>query len=101
MGIDISAQVLQKAKESAAEANVPTEGPGSVVFGQANILERLPYSDETFDIVYSSQLFGHLPSPDLPLRALAEMWRVLKPGSILASRTAANQHFYPRSLGLD
>lgn len=101
MGIDISAQVLQKAKESAAEANVPTEGPGSVVFEQANILERLPYSDETFDIVYSSQLFGHLPSPDLPLRALAEMRRVLKPGGILASRTAADQHFYPRSLGLD
>lgn len=101
VGIDISAEVLQKAREAAAEAKVPTEGPGSVIFEQGNILERLPYPDETFDIIYSSQMFGHLPPPDLPLRALAEMRRVLKPGGILASRDAADQHFYPRSLDLD
>ncbi|EEA19824.1 conserved hypothetical protein [Talaromyces marneffei ATCC 18224] len=65
VGIDISTEVLQNAKESAAEANVPTEGPGSVVFEQGNIL-GLPYHGDTFDIVYSSQVFGHFPPPDLP-----------------------------------
>ena len=101
VGIDISIDVLQKAKTLAAEANVPTQGPGSVVFEQGNVLEGLAYPDDTFDIVFCSQLFGHLPPPDLPLRALAEMRRVLKPGGILATRDGAAQHFYPQSLDLD
>jgi ubiquinone/menaquinone biosynthesis C-methylase UbiE len=100
-GIDISKDVLQKAKTLAAKANVPTQGPGSVVFKHGNVLERLAYADDTFDIVFASQLFGHLPSPDLPRRALAELRRVLKPGGILATRDGAAQHFYPRSLDLD
>lgn len=101
VGIDISTDVLQKAKTLGAEANVPTEGPGSVVFEEGNVLERLAYPDDTFDIVYCSQLFGHLPPPDMPLRALAEIRRVLKPGGILATRDAAAQHFYPRTFDLD
>ena len=72
-----------------------------MVFEESNVLERLPYPDDTFDIVYSSQVFGHLPPPDMPLRALAEIRRVLKPGGILATRDAADSHFYPRSLDLD
>src|SRR5581483_629651 len=78
-----------------------TQGPGSVIFEEGNILDGLAYPDNTFDIVYCSQLFGHLLPPDLPLRALAEMRRVLKPGGILATRDASDQHFYPRSLGLN
>ena len=101
VGIDISADVLQKAKKLAAEANVPTQGPGSVIFKEGNVLEGLAYPDDTFDIVYCSQVFGHLLPPDQPLRALTEMRRVLKPGGILATRDAADQHFYPRSLDLD
>jgi ubiquinone/menaquinone biosynthesis C-methylase UbiE len=100
-GIDISANVLKKAKTLAAEANIPTKGPGSVIFEEWHILEGLTYPDDPFDIVYCSQVLGHLPPPDLPLRALTEMRRVLKPGGILATREAADQHFYPRSLDLD
>ncbi|KAJ9196360.1 hypothetical protein DTO164E3_5907 [Paecilomyces variotii] len=102
VGIDISADVLQKAKALAAQANVPTQGPGSVVFEESNVLEGLSYPDDTFDIVYCAHLFGHLlPSPHTPLRALTEIRRVLKPGGIVATRDAADQHFYPRSLDLD
>lgn len=101
VGIDISAEVLQKAKALATEANIPTQGPGSVVFEEGNVLEGLSYPDDTFDVVYSSQVFGHFPPPDLPLKALAEIRRVLKPGGILATRDGANQHFYPQSLDLD
>jgi SAM-dependent methyltransferase len=88
VGIDISTDVLQKAKTLAAEADVPTRGSGSVIFEEGNVLEGLAYPNDTFDIVYCSQLFGHLPPPDLPLRALA-------------TRDASDQHFYPRSSDLD
>ncbi|EXJ93011.1 hypothetical protein A1O3_01567 [Capronia epimyces CBS 606.96] len=101
IGIDISANVLEKAKTLAAEVNAPTEGPGSVVFKEADVLERLPYPDDTFDVVYAAHVLGHMPMPDLPLRALVEMRRVLKPGGILATRDALQQHFYPASLDLD
>lgn len=101
IGIDVSQEILERAKKLASEAGVPIQGPGSVVFVQGNVLDGLPYLDDTFDIVYCSQLFSHLPPPDMPVRALTEMRRILKPGGILASRDAADQHFYPRSLDLD
>ncbi|OJJ70028.1 hypothetical protein ASPBRDRAFT_45387 [Aspergillus brasiliensis CBS 101740] len=103
VGVDISSDVLRKAKSLAAEAgcSMEREQPGSVVFEEGDILKGLPYPDETFDVVYCAQLFGYLPPPDLPLTALSEMRRVLKPGGILATRDAADQHFYPRSLNLD
>ena len=93
VGIDVSTNILQKAKNLAAVANVPTEGPGSVVFEQGNILERLVYPDDTFDIVFCSQPFGHLLPLYHPRHALAKMRRVLKPGGILATRNAADSHF--------
>lgn len=102
VGIDISIEVLEKAKNLAAEAHVPRVGPGSIVFEEGNVVSGLSYPDDTFDIIYCGQVLGHFVIPtDLPLRALTEMRRVLKPGGILATRTMADQHFYPPSLGLD
>jgi ubiquinone/menaquinone biosynthesis C-methylase UbiE len=101
VGFDLSKEVLEKAKEYAAGANIPTEGPGSLTFEHGNVLEGLPYPDNTFDIVYASVVFTHLPPPDQPLQALIEVRRVLKPGGIVATRDGAAQHFYPTSLNLD
>lgn len=42
--------------------------------------EKLPYKDETFDIVYSKNVFEHLTKPGY---ALKEMTRVLKKGGKL------------------
>ncbi|TRX95640.1 hypothetical protein FHL15_003598 [Xylaria flabelliformis] len=101
VGLDHSAEVLEKAKRLADKATIPTDGPGSVRFEQGNVLKGLPYPDDTFDIVYCSQVLGHIPPPDLPRQALIEMRRVLKPGGILASREALSSFFYPRGLHLD
>lgn len=101
VGLDISTEVLKRAKALAADAHTPIEGPGSLVFAQGDVLHGLSFLDDTFDIVYCSQLFGHLPPPDLPERAMTEMRRVLKPGGILASRDGMDQHFYPRGLDVD
>ncbi|KAI0554060.1 S-adenosyl-L-methionine-dependent methyltransferase [Xylaria curta] len=101
IGLDHSAEVLEKARRLADEAAVPKDGPGSVRFKQGNVLKGLPYPDNTFDIVYCSQVLGHIPPPDLPRQALIEMRRVLKPGGILASREALSSFFYPTKLHLD
>ncbi|KAI0459150.1 S-adenosyl-L-methionine-dependent methyltransferase [Xylaria acuta] len=101
IGLDMSADVLEKARRLADDAAVPTGGPGSVRFEQGNILQGLPYADDTFDVVYCSQVLGHMPPPDLPRQALVEMRRVLKPGGILASRDGLSSFFYPTGLHLD
>lgn len=101
VGIDISPTVLAKAKALAADAQMLTTGPGSVTFEEGDVLGRLAYPDETFDVVFASQVFGHLRPPHEPLQALAEICRVLKPGGVLATRDGGAQHFYPSSLDLD
>lgn len=101
IGLDISADVLTKARALAGESGVPTSGPGSLVFEQGNVLDKLPYADNTFDIVFCSQVLGHMPSHDLVVKALSEMRRVVKPGGIVAAREAAAQHFWPKHFDLD
>jgi SAM-dependent methyltransferase len=45
--------------------------------------ERLPFQDESFDLVYLTEVIEHLVSPD---RALREIWRVLRPkGHLIVS----------------
>ncbi|KAI0840158.1 putative arsenite methyltransferase [Hypoxylon sp. FL0890] len=120
VGIDLSADIVARAAsllstlvtekkkegeggERAEEEKerAATELKARVSFEVADVLRGLAFEDASFDVVYASQLFAHMPPPDLPARALAEMRRVLKPGGILATRDAAAQHFFPRALDLD
>ena len=101
VGIDNAPAVIAKAQELAGSANIPTSGPGSVIFEEGDIIKGLKYPAESFDVVYASQVFGHFLPPTLPLQALAEIHRVLKPNGVLATRDAADQHFYPKSCDLD
>jgi ubiquinone/menaquinone biosynthesis C-methylase UbiE len=103
-GIDISEEVLQLARETANTARARLGSDKSlapITFQKADLLAGLPFPDNTFDVVFNSQLFPHLPTHDMRARALAEMRRVLKPGGIMASRDAAELHFYPRAYHLD
>lgn len=101
IGIDISPQVLAKAQDLAFEIGLHQTGVGCVEFELGNVLDTLPFPDDSFDLVFASHVFGHFPPPDLPLRGLKEACRVLKPGGILATCDAAAQHFFPRKCGLD
>ena len=69
-GLDLTPELLARAKENAALARVEVE----FTLGDA---EALPYADASFDVVLSQ--FGHIfaPRPEL---VTAEMLRVLKPG---------------------
>jgi SAM-dependent methyltransferase len=73
---------------------------GAISFVKADAVAGLPFPDAEFDVVYASQLFPHLQH-ETSSRALREMRRVLKPGGLLATRDAAEVHWYPASLGLD
>ena len=66
-GIDLSERLLHYA----AEAGVP------VLSGDAL---RLPFADDTFDVVYTIGVLHHLPGWNTQLAACAEAHRVLKPG---------------------
>lgn len=62
---------------------------------------RLPFEDESFDAVVSSECVEHTPDP---CRAVAEMCRVVRPGGLVCL-TTPNKIWYPslvaaRALGI-
>ena len=71
-GIDPGPEMIGLARRNAMRAGV------KVRFDVAAI-ERLPYSDDYFDVVLSSLMLHHLPD-DLKRRGLSEVRRVLKLG---------------------
>ena len=71
VGIDISEEMLKRAKEKLNGRNVNLK--------KANV-ESIPYNDETFDVVMSTESFHHYVNPK---RAINEMKRVLKKGGDL------------------
>lgn len=52
---------------------------------------QLPYSDNCVDSIYCEAVIEHLETPE---RAVAEMYRVLKPGGLLFSSTPFLQRFH-------
>jgi 2-polyprenyl-3-methyl-5-hydroxy-6-metoxy-1,4-benzoquinol methylase len=73
-GLDLTPELLDRARENARIAGVDIE------WHQGDV-EQLPFADRTYDMVLSQ--FGHVfaPRPDV---AIAEMLRVLKPGGTIA-----------------
>jgi ubiquinone/menaquinone biosynthesis C-methylase UbiE len=67
---DLSPGMVEVAKRNARELGFEVEG-------RVADAERLPYDDNTFDIVIGHAVLHHIPDLDL---AFAEILRVLKPG---------------------
>ncbi len=66
-GLDISEYAISKAKE------LYSEWKDKFVVGD---VENIPFKDETFDFVYAADILEHTFNP---VRALREIYRVLKP----------------------
>jgi SAM-dependent methyltransferase len=64
-------------------------GPGETIFARIDLINyRIPFPDETFDYVFSNQVFEHVQNYS---QALSEIYRVLKPGGF-------SIHFFPSRL---
>lgn len=72
IGIDPSAKMIAIALRNA-------NAEGSRPEFKLAVIEDIPYEADTFDCVLSSLMLHHLP-PDLKVKGLSEVYRVLKPG---------------------
>ncbi|HLE28475.1 MAG TPA: methyltransferase domain-containing protein [Anaerolineales bacterium] len=71
-GIDPAPEMIAVARRKAKRAGVEIDF-------RVGVIESLPFSDETFDVVTSSLMMHHLPQ-HLQVKGLAEIRRALKPG---------------------
>lgn len=77
VGMDLSADVLELARELAAERSVT-----NVAFQRGDLYDAtLPAA--SFDVVYAHQVLQHVPRP---VDALRQMGRLLRPGGLVAVR---------------
>jgi 2-polyprenyl-6-hydroxyphenyl methylase/3-demethylubiquinone-9 3-methyltransferase len=72
-GTDIMAESLQQAREHARENNLDIEY-------HLCTAERLPFNDQTMEVVTCFDVLEHIPGKD---QTLGEIYRVLKPGGWL------------------
>jgi SAM-dependent methyltransferase len=80
-------------------AEIARRGLDTVTFAVGDV-HRLDLPDDGFDVVHAHQVLQHVADP---VRALAEMRRVTRPGGVVAVRDSDYQAFtwYPQLPGLD
>lgn len=93
--VDFAPVIVEQAKAYALSKIHEDDGKlrGKIDFVVGNVLEKLPFEDETFDVIFSSQVLTHIGSRCS--QALKEMRRVLKPGGILSSRDICHMLYEP------
>ncbi len=73
-GVDLSPRMVDVARARFVGAGLADRAVATV-----GDVERLPFSDSTFDVAWCNDSFHHWPDPD---RAAFEVWRVLKRGGV-------------------
>jgi len=73
-GVDISPNGIQQTEAVCAERGIEFEG-------QVSDMTTIPWADATFDGALSTSTINHHRRADIK-RAVAEVWRILKPGGI-------------------
>lgn len=81
LAVDLSDAMLELAR-----ANVEQAGFSSRVQIESADCKDLPLGDGAADVVMSNSLVHHIPDP---LPALAEFWRIVRPGGLLFVRDLA------------
>ncbi len=76
VGIDPSSEMIGFASKKAAKA-------GLDIKFQTGAIEKIPFSDNSFDVVLSTLMIHHLPGDELKLKGFSEIHRVLKPEGCL------------------
>ncbi|KIV95899.1 hypothetical protein PV10_03500 [Exophiala mesophila] len=95
IGIDASEEVISQARSRARETT--TSSSATLEFQVGDITSRLPFADESVDVVYTHQTLCHIPDP---VAVIKEAFRVLKPGGLFASREYDHMTWHPSLPGL-
>lgn len=92
--VDSSPEAVDQARANAEEAGVTT------IDFRVGDVHDLDLPDDTFDVVHAHQVLQHVGDP---VRALAEMGRVARPGGVVAACDSdySAMHWYPRLPELD
>jgi SAM-dependent methyltransferase len=64
---------------------------------RVGVAEKIPWPDANFDVVFSDNVFEHLPDP---MAAFREVYRVLKPGGYFFIKTPNRFHYVPLASSL-
>jgi demethylmenaquinone methyltransferase/2-methoxy-6-polyprenyl-1,4-benzoquinol methylase len=87
-GVDVSAEMLDYGRDLVKKAGLATQ----IAFQEADIAS-LPFGDNTFDWIWSTDCVGYGPWETLKL--LREMVRVVKPGGIVAIAAWSSEKLLP------
>ncbi len=90
LGIDVAAEVIEQAAQTAQAAEARTAAAGRVEFAVGDAY-HLDVPDESFDVVHAHQVLQHLTDP---VAAVVEAARVLRPGGLLAVRDSDYAGFF-------
>ena len=82
-GLDMNPKALEKAR-----ANIAAHGLNDVIDVLEGNAMALPFPDETFDVVINEAMLTMLPRAN-KAKAVAEYFRVLKPGGVLLTHDVA------------
>lgn len=86
IGLDLWPKGFSSFSQALCEANARAEGAGNVTFVQGDA-SRLPYPDETFDVVFSNYLYTSCQTRSKQ-QVIRESLRVLKKGGLFVLHDA-------------